>query len=74
MIFGHCLRFLTAEGGLPEKQARALLGKWRRDQGDGAVIDACSTAQRLGVSDPVAWIEGRWRGLKVVKPIDGGPL
>lgn len=50
-----------ASCGIPEAKARPQLGKWRRDHGPGAVIEALGAAQRQGVLDPMAWIEGRWR-------------
>jgi hypothetical protein len=52
---GGCLAYLIANG-VAEKQARDMLGKWRRDHGDAAVIEAVSAAGRESVSEPVGWI------------------
>ena len=67
VVFRECLRFLVA-AGKPEKAARSALGKWRRDHGDGAVIDAVSAAQEKAVSDPVPWIEGALRARSKPSP------
>lgn len=60
LIFGHGVTLLVM-GGRPKHQARSILGKWRRDHGDAAVIDAISRAGREAASDPVAFIEGYFR-------------
>lgn len=52
---------LLASAGITEARARPMLGKWRRDHGSAAVIEALGAAQRLAVIDPVSFIEGRWR-------------
>jgi len=60
VIFTQCLRYLTTHGGQKENTARALLGKWRSDYGDAAVIDAVNAAaQRDDISEPKSWIAGR---------------
>ena len=56
VIFGQCLAYLT-QNGVPEKKARSLLGKWRKEYGEGNVIEVASEASRQGISEPVAWIE-----------------
>ena len=53
-------RFL-AEHGCPERQARSLLGKWRKERGDAETLAALIEADRESVSEPVAWIEGRFK-------------
>ena len=55
-IFRQGLAYLS-RNGVPEKQARTLLGKWRGVAGDGAVLDMLGKAEAEGVSEPVAWIE-----------------
>lgn len=60
VIFSDGLALLTL-GGVSEKQARGLLGKWRKQHGDGALIDALGKCQREGAVDPVAYIEGCFR-------------
>jgi len=62
VIFSTGRRLLT-DAGYNSKQAGSILGRWRREHGDGAVIDALSRAQREGASQPVEFIQGclRWR-------------
>lgn len=60
VIFRDGLRLLI-QGGMAEQKARSLLGKWRRDHGDPALIDALSRAQREGAIDPVSFITGCFR-------------
>ncbi|MFI4985816.1 MAG: YdaU family protein [Alphaproteobacteria bacterium] len=55
IIFGPCRNFLV-ENGKSDGHARSLLGRWRRDYGDGAVIEVVTEAQKRSVSEPVAWI------------------
>jgi uncharacterized protein YdaU (DUF1376 family) len=55
VIFGPCLGYLRANG-VADKNARSLLGSWRKQHGAGAVIDAVAEAQRQAVSEPVSWI------------------
>lgn len=52
---------LLARSGLPEKRARPILGKWRSQYGDEAVISALGRAQREGAIDPVSFCEGVFR-------------
>jgi len=52
---GGCLHFLT-ENGVREKEARTVLGLWRSQFGDGAVIDAVAVASVKKVSAPVPFI------------------
>lgn len=59
-VFDRGVSFLGRHG-VQERQARALVGRWRRDQGDQVVFDAMSAAVRAGVTDPVPWIEARFR-------------
>jgi len=54
-LFGSCLAFLK-QNNVAEARARALLGRWRRDFGNEAVIEACHAAEAEAVSEPVAWI------------------
>lgn len=49
---------LLGEAGKSEPQARAILGKWKRDHGAGLVIEAMGKAQREGAIEPVSFIEG----------------
>nr|WP_053000378.1 DUF1376 domain-containing protein [Sphingomonas sp. Y57] len=54
-IFAAGVPLLTAGGSTPGA-ARSMLGKWRRDYGDGAVLDALAAAQAEAVSAPIPWI------------------
>ena len=49
---------LLGRSGTPDRQARGLLGRWRRDYGDAALIAALGSCQREGAIDPVAFITG----------------
>lgn len=66
VIFDQGLGYLMGTG-IPENQARGLLGKWRKAVGNGAVIDLISEAQKLAVSEPVGWIEGAIKARNVAK-------
>lgn|GEM_PF-2773212 len=54
-VFASGVPLLTASG-MTDRNARSMLGRWRRDYKDGAVLDALSAAQGETPSDPVAWI------------------
>jgi len=57
-VFDRGVSFL-GKHGTPEKQARALIGKWRKVMGDDETFKAMADASRAGVTDPVAWISAR---------------
>jgi uncharacterized protein YdaU (DUF1376 family) len=50
---------LLGDAGTPEKQARSLIGKWRKDYGDEQTRTAIQAAYDNGVTEPAAWIEAR---------------
>ena len=54
-IFNSGLPLLMASG-LKREQAAKLLGKWKRENGNGAVLDALAHAQAEGTPDPVSLI------------------
>ena len=54
-IFDEGVTLLTA-AGVPTQNARSLIGKWRREYGDGAVMEALAACKIRGISDPVGWI------------------
>jgi hypothetical protein len=60
MLFDAGLAILGAAGGDPAR-SRTLLGRWRKQHGDAAVIAALGRAQREGAIDPVSFIEGALR-------------
>lgn len=55
LMFDQALSLLTG-AGVAEKGARSLVGRWRKQYGTGAVIEALGVAVREGVSDPAAFI------------------
>jgi hypothetical protein len=55
ILFGECLRYLTASG-VDQKQARPMIGKWRRDYGDGEVAAAIAEAQKEAASEPIGLV------------------
>lgn len=60
-IFTEGLRELTTRG-VVERQARSLLGKWRRDHGDERTMRVMIEMARDGPSEPVSWCERALRG------------
>jgi hypothetical protein len=58
VLFDAGIALLTA-AGLSQRNARSLVAKWRQAQGDEAVSAAIVSA--AGKSEPVAWIEARFR-------------
>jgi len=49
---------LLLSAGRSQQQARQLLGKWRKQAGAEAVIEAIGRARREGAVEPVTFIEG----------------
>lgn len=56
-VWDSGVSYLTA-CGLQERQARSIIGKWRKGRGDGDVLKIISHCQANGISDPVAYVEG----------------
>lgn len=52
---------ILTKHGLKEPNARALIGKWRKDNGDDAVLAAIGSCQRSNVSEPVSWITATFK-------------
>lgn len=48
--------------GTPDKQARSLIGKWRKAYQDTDIFEAFSACSKQGVVDPVPWIAARLGG------------
>lgn len=46
------------EGGCAEKKARPLIGKWRREFGDAALMAAIASAEDDRATEPIAFISG----------------
>jgi len=57
-MFDAGVTLLTA-AGVPDKQARSLIGKWRGQIGDDEVRLAIGEAQAARISDPVPWLTKR---------------
>lgn len=66
VLFDQCLTYLTTRA-VNEKNARSLIGSWRKQYGAGAVIEVMAEASRQNVSEPVAWI------VKALKTRHGSP-
>ena len=55
IVFTAAVEYL-GESGVPERQARSLIGKWRKDHTDAALFSAFCAAHKASVSDPVPWL------------------
>lgn len=62
-VFDRGVAFL-GKYQIPQKQARALIGKWRSEVGDTETFNALRDANREGVTDPVSWISKRFSARK----------
>ena len=56
-LWARGIPFLQKAGGLNERSARNLLGKWRRDHGDVEVINALAAAEGAAASEPAAYVQ-----------------
>lgn len=56
VIFTTGKEWLKRATGKSDRECRALLGKWRRDYDDAALIEALGAAQREGAIDGVGFI------------------
>ncbi|WP_052757299.1 YdaU family protein [Sphingobium chungbukense] len=61
-IFDIGVALLTV-GSRKATQARSIIGKWRKEQGDAATLAAIVAARDHGPSEPVEWINGRFRAV-----------
>jgi uncharacterized protein YdaU (DUF1376 family) len=48
--------------GTPDKQARTLIGKWRKAYQDTDIFEAFAACSKEGVIDPVPWITAKLSG------------
>ena len=60
IVFSNGLKTLTAKG-VADRHARSVLGKWRRDYGDAAVLEVLGRCEAEGIVDPVPWCEAALR-------------
>lgn len=56
VLWSACLPYLTSNG-VPDRQARSMLGAWRKRYGAGEVLAAVVEAQKQSVSAPLPYIE-----------------
>lgn len=56
---------LTATG-TTEKNARSLIGKWRKLKGDGAVLTALIDCRARAITQPIEWLEKRFGGVNYI--------
>ena len=75
LLWTSGVQFLSANG-ISEKNARTLIGKWRKGRDDGDVLAAIGRAQREGALDVTSFIEGcfRWQKKKNEEPKEGDTI
>jgi len=54
-IWDRGVRFLVAHGS-SERNARSVIGRWRKDATDQDIYDAFAACKREGIVDPIPWI------------------
>ena len=64
-LFDVGVSILTASGHT-EKQARSLIGKWRKAKSDGEVLTGLIACRAGAISEPVEWLERRFKPAKYV--------
>lgn len=64
-LFDLGVSILTASG-TAEKQARSLIGKWRKSKTDGEVISGFLDCRAKAISDPVEWLTKRFQAARFV--------
>lgn len=57
-LFERGVRFL-GKHGVKESQARAVIGKWRKDHPDADILSAFMDCAKSGAIDPIPWITAR---------------
>jgi hypothetical protein len=57
-LFDRGVVFLSRHG-TPDKQARTLIGKWRKAYQDTDIFDAFTACSKEGATDPIPWIAAR---------------
>jgi uncharacterized protein YdaU (DUF1376 family) len=60
-VFDLGVAILTA-AGQTEKQARSLIGKWRKSKSGAEVLDGLLDCRARAISNPVEWMEKRFAG------------
>lgn len=64
-LFDVGVAILTASG-TPEKQARSLIGKWRKGHDDAKVLQGLLDCRAASISEPVEWLTKRFQGIRYV--------
>jgi uncharacterized protein YdaU (DUF1376 family) len=62
---------LLLDAGVPEKQARGLMGKWRREFGDAAVMVAIAAAENELATEPISFISACLANSRAAKESNG---
>jgi hypothetical protein len=64
-LFDIGVSILTAAGH-DERQARSLIGKWRKEKTDGEVLTAFMDCRTKAISNPVEWLQKSLTGVRYV--------
>lgn len=64
-MFDDGLALLTSTG-TPERQARSLLGKWKKAKGEAEVLVGLADCRAKRIEQPVEWLEKRFKGARYV--------
>jgi len=54
-LWDRGVKYLMAHG-TPERQARTVIGRWRKEAEDQEIYDAFAACKKEGVVDPIPWI------------------
>jgi uncharacterized protein YdaU (DUF1376 family) len=57
---------ILTDGGVDEREARSLVGKWKKDRGEVEVLQALLECQRGDISEPVEWLTKRLQKARYV--------
>lgn len=61
VLFDRGVLFLTRHGSR-ERDARAVIGRWRKTYQDTDIFDAFSACSKEGITDPIPWITAKLSG------------
>ena len=59
---------LLASTGIPEKQARSLIGKWCKEKSTAYVLQGLIDCRAKGIANPVEWLTKRFQVARWVSP------
>jgi DNA-binding transcriptional regulator YhcF (GntR family) len=57
---------ILTDASIPEKEARSLVGKWRKQKTDAEVLTALLECRAKAISEPVEWLTKRLKSAKYV--------